>query len=57
MKEIQNYGRYNDGQGEIGVIIEEMKSGAVSPSEFCKKFMGVLAALDVKDGVLQGIIP
>ena len=57
MEEIQNYGRYNDGQGEIGVIIEEMKSGAVSPSEFCKKFMGVLATLDVKDGVLQGIIP
>jgi hypothetical protein len=57
MEEMQNYGRCNDGQGEIGAIVEEMKSGAVSPSEFCRKFMGVLAALDVKDGVLQGITP
>jgi hypothetical protein len=42
---------------KLAQAIEEMKSGAVSPSEFYKKLMGVLATLDVKDEDLQGITP
>jgi hypothetical protein len=42
---------------KLAQAIEEMKSGAVSPSEFYKKLMGVLATLDVKDEDLKGVTP
>jgi hypothetical protein len=42
---------------KLAQAIEEMRNKTISPSEFYKKLMGVLATLDVKDEDLQGITP
>jgi hypothetical protein len=42
---------------QLAQAIEEMKSGAIEPSEFYQKLMGVLANLDVTNEDLKGVTP
>ncbi len=41
----------------LEITINKMKAQELSPSEFYKELMKVLAALDVKDEDLKGAIP